>query len=602
MFFAGLAKAFGEGLQGVHQENARKAEIQDAQENAVLQHLTTSDDPEIAASAVTGLMAKAQGKPSKGLGRFFQDTKAHPAFATIQQLMQAGRPQQVQVPGQAQTVPAEPQGPPQGATPGASGSMAMPAKAAVEPGAQPLSVSVVESGPPGPSNLAGIGLGPSKATVSLPGPTQTRTQMVPRKVFNSPADEAQQKEVGSLQGKLSVFRQAQNPQEQALIGGTALRPTTGGYSYPKDQYGGVTVLHNGEVVDYIPAVATPQAPPKATGQAATDEEGGRRLNADRVAKGLAPLPDQDATNAYRVEARTAEQTKQTQAATAAGERTTLTRARLEEMAGNILRTRQATSGTTPPNVAQSLAEARQELGVNALPGQIEQLALEIQRQGGVLAGRGAPPAPTPGAPAITAPPAPGGNLPADRANLANFKRGKPNAQEQSTLDTIAGARPMMDRIRGLIQGKETQNSWGDTAHALGQAGQAWVGHNPSDPIYQELEPLITHLKYFATSPYLHGIRNGAFVNGVMQNTPTVTDTPARITAKLNNLDKTFQDIESGVGATQSGGPPAPVGATPATANGGPLAPSAAPLRQAIPGVPGGIAESLDGGKTWKRVK
>ena len=178
---------------------------------------------------------------------------------------------------------------------------------------------------------------------------------------------------------------------------------------------------------------------------------------------------------------------------------------------------------------------------------------------------GGPPTPAaatgaPGPAVATPPPTQGEGAPPPRPAAARPGRlpagqslYKPNAQEQSTLDTIAAAGPMMQRVRSLIAGHEQENSWGNTFHAVGQDIETMVGHNPSDPVYQQLDPLIQHLKVFSNSPYLHGIRNGAFVKQVQDNTPSLTDTPARITAKLNNLEQNFRDIAANVGAAPGGG-------------------------------------------------
>jgi hypothetical protein len=155
--------------------------------------------------------------------------------------------------------------------------------------------------------------------------------------------------------------------------------------------------------------------------------------------------------------------------------------------------------------------------------------------------------PPPGAtPPVATAPAVKPGLPSGRSLY------KPNASEQGALDTMAAAAPMMQRVRALLAGHESENSWGNTFQGVKAEAQSMVGHNPSNPMYAQLDPLIQHLKVFALGPYLHGIRNGAFVKAVSDNTPTITDTPARIIQKLDNLEQNFKDITAAIGAQQPG--------------------------------------------------
>lgn len=276
MFFAGLAKAFGSGLEGVRAENAARAERQSQQENAILQHLSTSDDPEIASAAITGLLHQAQGKPLKGIRGFLGEVEGHPALPTIRQLIQAGR--QVQHP--SQSVPAEPQGPPQGQP----GSMAMPEQAATEPGAPPLSVSAAESGPPGPANLAGFGQGPSDRRVTLPGPVTQE----PRQLFRTAGQKAYDQERGQKQALVDVYQGASPTGRQAIRG-----TSTTGYRYETDDYGGVTTFHNGEVLDYAPAAGKTKTQPRPTAPQAKAQGRADQIAADEQSRGLPPRKPQE---------------------------------------------------------------------------------------------------------------------------------------------------------------------------------------------------------------------------------------------------------------------------------------------------------------------
>jgi hypothetical protein len=154
----------------------------------------------------------------------------------------------------------------------------------------------------------------------------------------------------------------------------------------------------------------------------------------------------------------------------------------------------------------------------------------------------APTAPTP-TPALTPQQKPG--LP---PNLNVAKLGE---QEQGAHDVITTARPMMERARVLISqlgGGASDNSVGAKARGMKAAVQSWAGFNPSSPAYKELLPLLQHIRVYALSPYLHGIRNGAFVAALQENAPENTDTPAHMTVKLDNLEKNFADIEAGFGS------------------------------------------------------
>lgn len=200
-FFAGLAHGINEGLTGARAEEAAQNERDATRENAVLTHLATSDDPEIASMAIAGLTDQAAGrKPAKGLRGWMGAMQGNPALPRIRDLMAAGKQQTTTEGGPTYMAP--------------QGAAAMPMGSPVQPG----------EGPPGMSTAA--------IHNSLPqDPGQQVTRTVPRTVFLSPAEKARQEESATLEAKLGAFRQARTPEEQALIGGSAVAGHTvfGGY-------------------------------------------------------------------------------------------------------------------------------------------------------------------------------------------------------------------------------------------------------------------------------------------------------------------------------------------------------------------------------------
>ncbi len=62
-FFSGFAGEFGKNLERSRSEEADRAERQSALESQILQHLSTSPDPEIASHAITRMLDLAD--PSK---------------------------------------------------------------------------------------------------------------------------------------------------------------------------------------------------------------------------------------------------------------------------------------------------------------------------------------------------------------------------------------------------------------------------------------------------------------------------------------------------------------------------------------------------------
>ncbi len=190
-FFAGFSGRFGEELARSRAEEADRAERQSALESNILQHLSTSPDPEIASHAITGLLDLAgPQKRAGGLAGWLGKVAQHPALPTIRQLVSSGR--------QVEDQP--PQAP----------------RMNVEEGVQELPGSPVEvpgvQSQPAPQRVAAT---PPPAFAQGYQPATTKT--VPRHVLETPDDlaarqvataeaTAQAHEQGTLQGKLNVVR------------------------------------------------------------------------------------------------------------------------------------------------------------------------------------------------------------------------------------------------------------------------------------------------------------------------------------------------------------------------------------------------------------
>ncbi len=608
MFFAGMAKGFSEALAGERQQAAQKAERDAAREDAILQHLTTSDDPEIASMALTGLLSKGSAqKPAKGLRGFLGEMQGNPMLPTIRDLISRGR----EVPTPGKPIPMEP---PQGevppalaAVPEAQGGAALPAGGPTQPGSQPMARPMpAAQAPPGPVQF---NEGPSEGSTT-----------VPRQVFMPPAEKAAAAEEAQYTGRARAYEKMSPAARAAILPG---RVQTSHSVTDKD--GNVTVYDNmGNIVQQLAGAGKP-TPVNAT-----------------TAKFNEAVKALRATNPNLTEAAAQQQvlTEQRQA-TVTGAATAT--ARLSAVNQGLLNAHEQLQGIRLNNqlrerVLNGQLNYKEALGIatnvlrmrpDATTDDVNSWVESLMAGGGGAAGGASaapesattpgPPAPpaagaagataTPSPTAAVAPPAPGtapGATPT-RAQLPPRQPfGKLGAQEQKTLEVIGGARLMMDNVMRLLQGREQQNSIGAKVRGLMQAGQAGLGFSPSDPTYKELDTALQHLQVFSTSPYLQGIRAGAYVKKVMENTPNITDTPMRMMDKLRNLKLNFDMIESEIGA------PKPVvshdtsihqpqgvinaAAAPPGAEGG-------PLRKAIPsGNGGGTAESTDGGKTWHKVQ
>lgn len=207
-FFAGLAGGYNTALTQDRQLQAQKDEARATRENAALQHLVSSDDPEIASMAMTGLLQQGR-KPSKGLRGFFNETEGNPMLPTIRQLMAQGK----QVPNQGAPTPNEP---PQGEVPAslAEGGAALPAGSPTEPGSKPMTPAM--GAPPGP---VAFHEGPS-----------TGTHTVPRQAFLTPMERLRQTEEMKVSAPLTALSKYLTPEQMhtAALGKAGVHiPMTG---------------------------------------------------------------------------------------------------------------------------------------------------------------------------------------------------------------------------------------------------------------------------------------------------------------------------------------------------------------------------------------
>lgn len=158
-FFTSFAGEIGRSLGEHRKQEADRAERQATLENAILQHLSTSTDPEIASRAVAGLLNQAnpRSRRAKGLRGFLGETEGNPALPSLRAFIEAGQ----QAP--------EPNPPTPAPTPGSAAQPTQNARAAGP---------MVGSTPPA-SPGAGGAVGP--AATPPPGP---------RRIFRTPDEQA----------------------------------------------------------------------------------------------------------------------------------------------------------------------------------------------------------------------------------------------------------------------------------------------------------------------------------------------------------------------------------------------------------------------------
>lgn len=120
----------------------------------------------------------------------------------------------------------------------------------------------------------------------------------------------------------------------------------------------------------------------------------------------------------------------------------------------------------------------------------------------------------------------------------------PTAAERNMLDQIHAARPMMDRLKQALAGKESDNSYGYAIRGPLAMAEYKLGHKPTDPFFQSYIPLVSLMDVMITKGYLGGVRNQTWLDKIMEHTPKVTDSPANAFDKLKNIEEAFNGIEA----------------------------------------------------------
>jgi hypothetical protein len=142
------------------------------------------------------------------------------------------------------------------------------------------------------------------------------------------------------------------------------------------------------------------------------------------------------------------------------------------------------------------------------------------------------------------------NIDTARQNMAEIEKSVPKLPTSSLSRLAVGP---MNKIEAITQIDPDLAAWGTYRTAAIQAMRAMAGSK--------------------------GLRiNRSEIEAAMANDiPEITDTQATAKQKIERVNKMLDHQENGLMGN-------------------------APIQKPIPGVPGGIAESRDGGKTWKRVK
>lgn len=607
----GLAQGFMARKGEVEQQNIRAGELAQQRETTVYNALLNSKDPTAQALAVSGLVESTQPKSRKsGLQGWLGEREQSPIF---QQLLQytntpqttttttpevpasfsTGAPQALPG-GQVQSIPPSPSIQPTVSQPGAS---------AAAPG-----TSAVQGGPPpAPSGYAQTA-GPSGLTLSrLETPSYTTTQTRYPDLGLSAAAQTEAQQYGSARGHLEGILAATeginlDPQSKRLMINRAM-----GFPehYTTDTNGDVHLISGGEDFGVVAqgagraSAAEAQIQSQAndlysTGQYLTRAEAliaarqgaaaattGKQQSAAVAGAVAAPMAAARLANMRARLANELAQLPEIQANAELKQRALngqLTQEEASRIAAQLLANRpgatsddfndwvaalRGTPGSTAAPTAPTAPGAPPTITPPSAPGTVPAVAAAAAAAGAAGAGTtgtGAPPAVTTatGAPAAASPQGQPGHLPSGKSLY------KLNAGEQTVLDTIEGAKSMMDRVMKLIGtniSDDLVTQTGERLHGIGQNIESRAGYSPSDPTYKELIPLIEHLRVFAGSPYLHGIKNGAYVQAVQDNIPEPTDSKARIRDKIANMQKNFKDIEDAIGSGKasatSGAPPAP---------------------------------------------
>lgn len=467
MFLSGFVGEFGKQLAQSQAEEADRAAQRDSLQAGILQHLATSDDPEIQAHAVAGLLDLAgPRKYVKGLGGFLGKAAENPALPTIRELIRQGtqttRPEHV--PGMRVGT-----GPP-ATLPGEQMS------ATGEPQAAAIPFQTAATPPPGGVTDPG----------DLYQPPQTVT--TPRRIFQTPAQEVGAKTRAELDAKIGAFEAASPAARQAVFGHQLpIQKTT-------DVQGNVHFFQGGQEINVADAAGMPQRP---TGPEAQIMQ--RSLDILATTPGLT---GEQALLQARQEARAATLAAQDTAkakVVAAADTHALSVARLQALVPQTIAAWQRVNGTTPMNPAQALAAARQTLGTgpDVTPEDVTRFAdqLQISSRGT----RGPVVSPTRAAlatplGATTPPPAPAGAgagpQPTGRLTGALGAAGtglegasvhpRPySAQGKQTIQALATVEPMLRKLVAGIQAAGLQNDNSIVGENLNKLLYGW-GIDPGD--------------------------------------------------------------------------------------------------------------------------
>jgi len=557
-FFSGLAQALGQNIHDTRAENMRQAEAQADRENRVLQTLATSEDPEIAAHGIAGLMDQSLNRPQKGLRGWLGQMQGNPALPKIRDLVAKGRQQ---IPQEAPLVQGEDTGgTPAAATPPPKGGAALPAGGATEPGAAPLSMQAIEQAPP--QALASGGMG---GTVRpMPQPLQT----VPRSLGISPAEHAgataEAEKFGGLRG---TFR--------ALGGGdtgAGLDPTTFAYarahalnqptSRTTDAQGNEHFfIGNQEIGGPAAGVAKPSGP------VGTEQQ--------QVVQYKAAHPgvsDADALTAVRgtaagVTANKAESAALAPAATR--QSMAMNAARMSSLTASAARTWQEVNGTTPMNPEQSLTAARQALGndpsittddVTRLADSLRAATAPKSLQGPPnAAAQGGQPAVVPppapkAAPALVsptpgAPPRPGSLQAATAATglgdtAHNYKAYSEGGK--TTMTALTAVEGLLKKVKQSVMAVSPDKSNNPLPEKIAQELYKF-GISPGD----DMEALLQNAgmsKGYGLRGLLGGRSNQKLQEVYGQHLVDPGDSPQMILRKINTLEANLPDIRAAVDA------------------------------------------------------
>lgn len=176
-YWGGLASGFSGASDQARQETLAKEESNRKLETGVFQTLLGSSDPDIRATALTGLFNSVNPKSKGGLRGWLGETQQNPAFADIRRLMGTPVESQETIPG-----PHELQM-----------SAAMPSTALTSPGAPPPQRTMTTwkgTAPAAPAMpaeqpLSSLAMQPT----GRPSESLTSTVSHPRQLFRSPEEE-----------------------------------------------------------------------------------------------------------------------------------------------------------------------------------------------------------------------------------------------------------------------------------------------------------------------------------------------------------------------------------------------------------------------------